>query len=407
MRSLWRTLVSFDNLMIMVLTCIGVATLWYIPRNVGFLSPFAQAFGDLDFTDMVTGRLLRDVRMADTNIVLVNIGHLDRAEIAELLNVIDRHEPAVVGIDAFFRRPKEEAPEGDDALETAMASIDRLVLVSELQFAGEVHPDPWTGGIDAPFDRIALSLDRFSRHAAHGYANFPIDSSSTFRTLREVSFVEPVANSMYERSFPVEIVRLFDTAAARVALERGHPLESVRFTGPLESFYHIDHDQVLDPEVDKSFLRGKIVVLGFLGRVIGDLSMEDAFFTPLNENYVGRSFPDMYGTVIHANVISQILRREYIERMRPSTSWIIAIALLMVNVMAFTWMFTHVDRWYDVFAVTMQLVQSIGIVWLSVILFSGADYKAELKLALLGVVLVGTVHDLYQDSLKKIIRRSR
>jgi CHASE2 domain-containing sensor protein len=52
--------------------------------------------------------------------------------------------------------------------------------------------------------------------------------------------------------------------------------------------------------------------LGFLGEIIGDYVPGDIFFTPLNKKIIGRSLPDMYGVVVHANIIKMILDKEFI-----------------------------------------------------------------------------------------------
>ena len=68
-------------------------------------------------------------------------------------------------------------------------------------------------------------------------------------------------------------------------------------------------------KADLSFIKDKIVLLGFMGINLNDKTFEDIFFTPLNERYAGKSFPDMYGVVIQANIISMILNKKYINTM--------------------------------------------------------------------------------------------
>jgi len=402
-----RTLFSFDNLAITIATIAVVGLLYVIPQNFDFLNPVSKALGDLDITDMVFSQFRNeDDTPVDTNIVLVNIGMADRSEIAMMLRHLSQHEPAAVGIDAFFRAPKDSA--SDTELAEAMAQVRNLVLVSKVAFkkeSGEEDVERWAMSDvaeDEVYDTLETSHPLFTRHAAHGYANLVLDQEASFMTCREVSFVEPWGTST-EYSFPVELARVVNPEAAERAIARGEGEQTVNFHGNYGTFYHVDAWQALDPDFDLSFVRGKIVLLGFMGPDLETRSLEDAFFTPLNENYIGRSFPDMYGVVIHANVITMILRGNYIESMDQRTSILIGLLVLVANVMMFTWMYEHHEKWYDMFAVAVQLAESLGIMYLIIIVFDRYDYKLALTPALLSVFLVGTVHDLYQDSLKKII----
>ncbi len=61
--------------------------------------------------------------------------------------------------------------------------------------------------------------------------------------------------------------------------------------------------------------RDKIVLIGYVGDRIDIDTGEDKFFTPLNSKYIGKANRDMYGIVVHANIISTILNGHYIRVM--------------------------------------------------------------------------------------------
>ena len=402
-----KVLFSFDNLAITIATVGAIAAFYFIPQNFDFLDPVGEALGDLDITDMVFSQFRNDEDIpVDTNVVLVNIGMADRAEIAQILNNINWYEPAVVGIDAFFRAPKDSA--GDMALAQAMAQTPNLVLVSKVAFSEESQEEDmerWEMSDVDPdrlYDTLELSHPLFAGKGAHGFANLVIDSEESFMTCRLVSFIEPWTGGT-EYSFPIEIVRRFDERAADRALERGISEQVVNYHGNIGTYYNLDVWQAIDPELDLSFVRGKIVLLGFMGPDFETKSLEDAFFTPLNRNYIGRSFPDMYGVVVHANTISMIMRGNFIETMSTEASLWIGFIVLVINVMMFTYMYEHHEDWYDVFAVSVQLMESISMLFLIVWVFDRYDYKLALTPAIISVFVVGTVHDLYQDSIKKLI----
>lgn len=400
----------FDNVMIVLSTIVVVGLLFYIPKNFDFLSPIGKALSDVDLTDVVFSQFRDDQRReVDTNIVIVNIGQANRGEIAQILENINRHEPAAVGIDAFFRQPKEA--ESDSMLQAALDATQHLVLVSKVAYKADLA-DADLGQYDESvvtderaFDTLETSHPMFAQHASTGFANMIIDQDAAFMTVREVSFSESCAGKN-EVSFPIRLAQIVDPAAAQRALARGLPKEVINFHGNIESFYHIDVDQALDPATDLSVVRGKVVLLGYCGPNFQTRSLEDNFFTPLNSQYVGRSYPDMFGVVIHANTLAMIRNGDYIGAMSTTTSIVLGLVILVLNVMLFTFLYTKYEVWYDVIAVAVQLGESLLGVFLILYVFNHYNYKLALTPTLVGVALVGTVHDLYQDSIKKIIVRT-
>ena len=408
MRSVLRILFSFDNVMI-VLGTVGLAAAFYfIPQNFNFLDPIGQALGDMDITDMAFSQFRDEEKMTvDTNIVIVNIGLTDRSGIADIINNLNRFQPAVIGVDAFFRNPKDEW--GDSLLRDALENTENLVLVSKVAFKEESREgvaDAWakTSEIFAgrDFDTLETSHPMFMEGARTGYSNLIINQEVSFMTCREVSFSEQCSGKT-ENSFAIELAKAKSPAKAQVALMRGNVSETINFRGNVEKFYSIDVDQAIDTAQDLSFIRNKVVLCGYMGPELGTHTLDDNFFTPLNEHYVGRSYPDMYGVVIHANTVSMILNGSYIEVMPFWLSMVVGFSLLVVNVMMLTFMYRQFEAWYDLFAVTVQLGESLLILFLIVSVFANSNYKLALTPALFGVFLVGTVHDLYQDSLKKVI----
>lgn len=410
-------MLSFDNLMITVGTIVAALLLYVVPRNFDFLSPVGAALSDLDITDMVFSKFRSDDRVVtDTSIVLVNIGELDRAGIAAQVVAIAAHQPAVIGIDAFFRAPKDSV--ADSTLAAVMEATPNIVLVSKLERRADLLADEQGGSavhvvgtqgddVDraestAMFDTLITSMPRFAQHARRGFANLVTVGNEQAKTCREVSLQEPCAGRT-EFSFPIELVRAVAPEKADAALRRGNPTETINYIGDQRRFFVLDVDDVLDPEADLSMVRGKIVIMGFLGDHIGDRSIEDKLFTPMNEHYVGRSIPDMFGAVIHANVVSMILRQDFVWTMLPWQKIGLALVLLVFNVFLFTYIYTRHENWYDVLALVTQLSQSIGLLVVTIWLFDGYAIKLDPTSALFGVFLVGPVHDLYQDSIKKII----
>jgi CHASE2 domain-containing sensor protein len=400
--SLTRLIFKFDNLMIMIGTVLMVSALYVIPQNVDFLDPVGNALGDIDLTDMVFSQFRGEEQSTvDTNIVLVNIGQANREEIAQILDHVNAFEPLVVGMDAFFWQPKDSA--SDEHLRSAFATTTNLVMVSKVAFTEEYDDDSTTEGNGSnAFDTLVTSHPMFMEGAQTGFANFVIDEDNDYLMCRETALRDSCAGRI-EPSFALRMAMIADPAAAKVAMARPLGPETINYHGNAGAFYYIDLDQALDAEMDLSIVQGKVVLLGYMGTIPGEVSLVDRWFTPLNPRYVGRSIPDMYGVVVHANVLSMIMRGNYIGSM--STWWSIAfgLVLLFVNVTMFTYIYERFESWYDVLAVTIQLFESIALLFLVVYVFDRMQYKLAFTPALFGVFLFGTVHDLYHDSIKKLL----
>lgn len=412
MRSFLRQLFSLDTVMVTMATCVAVALLYVVPQNFDFLSPMSQALGHFDITDMVFSKFRDENRIqTDTSIVLVNIGDLDRAGIATVLQRVAAEQPKAIGLDALLRSPRD--PLGDSVLAAALAATPSVVLVSKLAHRSDfLSTDSVVLGgqletKDADehnrhFDTVVHSLHSFTRHTGQGFANLVTEGEGAALTCREVSFQEPTpAGTAF--SFPLQLARLADSAAVQRALDRGNHVETINYLGNVQAFRRYDVADVSDPSTDLSSLRGAIVLMGFMGESFDDDSNIDKFFTPLNSQYVGRSLPDMFGVVVHANVLSMILRNDFIDTMSTEAGIFIGLAVLLFNVALFSTIFAAYEDWYDTLALVLQLVQSLLCLFLTIVVFDKFSYKLDLTPTLLGIALVGTVHSLYQDSLKKII----
>src|SRR5882672_2658127 len=103
--------------------------------------PVSQALGEFELTDYAFSNLRPDPTV-DQRIVLVNIGHVTRREVANQLNIIRQYKPKVIGIDGFFDcegglRDSVNCPElldtlGNLLLTDAIKEAGNVVLVTKL-----------------------------------------------------------------------------------------------------------------------------------------------------------------------------------------------------------------------------------------------------------------------------------
>jgi CHASE2 domain-containing sensor protein len=368
-----------------------------IPIQSDVLNPVESTFDDFELTDIVFSKLRPDtLYKADTNIVLVNIGRLNRAGIAEQIKIINRYKPKVIGIDAAFRTPK--SLEGDTALAHAMASVENLVLVSGVhQFNKETNQ----------YDTLETSHPMFNVHGDTGFANLIVESDDYYKSCRSFSPKEKVRGHT-ELAFPVKVAQVYQPSIIKRFLQRDNAYEYINYRGNFTSgsFYAVDVTEVFDPEWDGSFLRDKIVLMGYMGEDFQSRTLEDKLYTPLNENYVGKAHPDMYGVVVHANSISMILREEYINDAPAVIEILIAVVLCFLNVVLFTLIMNHFGDWYDSLTIIWQLMQTCIIMYVVVALFYMFNLKINLTLALAAVLLSSNALELYYHIVLRMYSRT-
>jgi CHASE2 domain-containing sensor protein len=162
-------------------------------------------------------------------------------------------------------------------------------------------------------------------------------------------------------------------------------------------FYAIDIDQVMNGDFAPELFKDKIVIMGFLGDYFGDPSWEDKYFTPLNKKVAGRANPDMFGVVVHANIVSMILNEDYVGELSGWEQIAIAILLGILTVALFIIVDEKLPVWFDAMSVLIQVVQILLISGLVVYAFAVFNFKLELSLALGVSALIGPCYDLMKS----------
>ena len=362
----------------------------FVALNLEFLNPFEKALKDFQVTDLAFSRFQQD-RYFEDRIVLVNFGHISRGQLAVVLDSIARYEPAAVGIDAFFSKPKK--PAEDFRLHMAMRKIKNLVLVSKLD-SFDVNTNRYR--------HLKTSTPLFHSVSHSGFANFITGGEDGTLTTRRFTPVQPVGDTA-EHFLGVEMLRLSDPEHYQKVIDRGNDLETIRYNGNIGSFFRVDYPQILNGTANLEILRGKYVLVGYMGEPMGRPDLEDIFFTPLNENIAGRSLPDMFGVVVHANILSMMLRDRFIDRL--SNGWDIFFALLfaIANGALFLYWAEHKRAFFEIGVRIVQTLQLLAITAVTIYLLSHYHVKLRLGLSTFIVATSGDFVDIYHSALSERI----
>jgi CHASE2 domain-containing sensor protein len=357
------------------------------------LDPIGDALSDVEITDIVFSQF-RGETEADENIVLVNIGMLPRAGIAEQINIISKYNPKVIGLDCFFELPKDSV--GDSLLASAIANAGNIVMASKLALCDQEKGE---------CDTLVGSNPMFTQHATSmGFANLISDAvhQDQFKTNRTFTPMEKVRGEE-NYAFAVELANYYDPESVDHLFKRENPYEVINYRGYGRlggKFFSLDVLDVFQENFDPSIIEDKIVIFGFLGNDFSDPSWEDKYYTPLNENYAGRTNPDMFGMTIHANIIAMILNRDYINLMPTWLSVLLSVFLCYINVYLFTIIFKHKQLWYDGLTKTIQIAEAIILLYIIILIFHELAYKLNITLGIVAILLAGDALEVYQGVIK-------
>lgn len=127
----------------------------------------------------------------------------------------------------------------------------------------------------------------------------------------------------------------------------------------------------------------------------------------MNENYVGKAKNDMFGGVIHANIISQILDEDPIDQMSGRTEIILAILFCLFNVFLFKIIYGAMPKWYDGITKIFQLFEVMVLATLMIYLLLVYNYKADFTLAMIVIALSGDSIEVYHGVVKNLFSKER
>jgi CHASE2 domain-containing sensor protein len=416
MKKFWTDVVMATVMVFLAMW--GISGLSKLTVSSAFDS-IGSALGDFELTDYVFNRFREDPNV-DTSIVVVNIGLLNRRGIAEQIKILSKYKPKVIGIDGFFDcrtglRDTVNCPQlrdmmGNLMLSDAIKEAGNVVLVTKLLQSQKVMQQ----NLPDVYDSLRLSDPMFREHAmAEGFASLETDAAyqDDAKTCRTFNPAMKVGDSTVY-AFGVQLAAAYDRRKAEKFVSRDNYSEVINYRGNIVDFfgqtrypqlyYTLDADQVLKEEFAPGMIQGKVVILGFLGEYLGDPSWTDKFYTPLNKKMAGKANPDMFGVVVHANIVSMILNEDYVNKMPQELELLLAFVFCMLNVALFWIISHHLPLWYDGITKTLQFAQIIFYSFLMVMIFDWYSFKLNITYTLIAIALVGDVFEIYMNIIKML-----
>ncbi|MEL7006443.1 MAG: CHASE2 domain-containing protein, partial [Bacteroidota bacterium] len=388
----------------------GIYTFLQLPIFDAF-NPISVALSDFEMTDIAFSKMRgRDDVPSDTNVVVVNISApyiIKRSDFAQQVRIINKYDPKVIGVDSFYDVPKSDTL-GDLLLADALSEVKNLVMVTSLIYNES----------NETYDSLRRSWEPFRANAHEGFANLDTDANvqQDFKACRQFPPTKMV-NGEKQLAFSVKVAELFNPAAAKRFLDRNNEWETINYSGNIVDLHNasdfsgkftfLDWDTVLDENFEPSLIKDKIVLFGFAGENIFDTSWDDKFFTPLNRHYAGKTNPDMYGVVVHANIISMILQDAPIDSLSIFWDIVLGVLLCFLNVVLFSIIYHKLPKWYDGLTKLIQLAEVLVLVFIIILVFANSSFSLNLTIGLAAVALAGDSLEVYYGVVDNLIVRIR
>ncbi len=380
-----------DSVLSTLLILITIIIIPAIISGINFLQPFIKAFEDIQITDVNYSKL-RDPSLIppDSNIIIFDVEQLSTQGLIMLIAQINNYQPKVLAIDLMIE-PTENELENLALLEI-LKETKNLVLPAKL-----INPKL----MNFVCDSIYYGNKLFSGIGTRGFTNLIDDGDKEFKTVRDF-LIGIDYNRSYVFSFPVQIAKLFDESAFSDLIERGKNLEIINYRGNIKKFSFANGDDILNYYEDLEFINDKIVILGIDGFFRGYDLLEDLYFTPMNANTAGRTFPDMSQVTIIANIVSMILDRNYINSMPSWLSYLMAVTICFLTCLCFDYISKKNRKWYEISSLMIFVFMSIILLFFTLIIFDFYHYQLRLTEALFTIALAVFVYQIYAESLKPI-----
>ncbi|NLR95006.1 CHASE2 domain-containing protein [Flammeovirga agarivorans] len=370
--------------------------------QVELINVFEQVFENFELTDVYYSKLRsQQSESFEDEVILVNIGNLDRKGIAKSILRLSEGKPKVMGIDATFVGPRPQDPAGDFLLAQALNKVGNSFVMATM-------PDDWDLNRNE-FDTLVMPYAPFAARTDHGHVYTGILTDEDFTTWRNFpTYIEVDGKKEYALS--VKLAQKFAPEKTEKFLARNNQVESIYFKGNLDKFIKLDISDFEDPNRTFEIVKDKIVLLGYMGDGYTDRHWDaDKFYTPLNNNVVGRGYPDMFGVVVHANIISMILNETYIDMMPDWLSYVLAFLVCYLNAIIFMWIVENRNLaiWYNAITKSIQLLEAIIILSMTMLLFGSFRYHANFALLFLVVLLSGDLIEIFAEIVLRMFFKAK
>ncbi len=347
----------------------------------------------------------KESRLYDNRILIINSGITDRTELADAIQYLNKQDVKVIGLDllldSLYGKPS------DTLLRDAIQACDRIVLGYTF-LEGNDHSESTFGFQPDSF---------FSKHASTAFVNLGSNDGLSVRAFEPFH----VINGQEREAFSVQIASLYEPNTPQILKNRNHTKEWINFRrvqpGAQNMYFPVNSGKVIHytlleiknflrdtSQFEPDYFKDKIVLIGFCGENEQALSMKDRYYTPLNEQYTGRSLPDMHGVVVHANIISMLLDQDFIFDVSHAGIYLFSFLLFLFNYFLFKTIH-HLDFFRSLpYIRILQVAEFFILLGICLALLLSMNIKLGFTFLATCVILSYELYEAYEQKLKSRIQ---
>ena len=371
----------FDAFIINIFTFLAVLLLWAIIDSVDLFNPLDEFFDNFDYTDLYYSELRHNDMVPDTNIFIVNIGTLSRAELAKQITVLQKFQPKVIGIDAVFAEQKGM----EDYLLKQALNLDNNIVLGGF---GEFDEDDEDEAIGI------IKSNPFFGEFPVGHLEFIADPKIVREFDKFIRFNDTIINA-----FSLEIMSKYDPNVFLEFAQRKSKTEIINYRAGYHPYIIFDYEEISDTNSNLEIIKDKIVLMGYVRMHQGaPTDTIDSHFTPIKRSEYG--YADTKGIEIHAHILSMLLSKDYVQKVPDWINYLIALIICQLFLMWLVYYYVHGAKLFDILSKPIQFLLIVLVLWATFMIFAKFGIKIDMIPSVLTLVLCIEVLYLYEETLE-------
>ncbi|MCX7735094.1 MAG: CHASE2 domain-containing protein [Candidatus Kapabacteria bacterium] len=358
--------------------------------SADIFTPLKRVFEDFAITDVNTYFRDEDNIKPDTNIILIDNSKLEFDETLDLIAKLNVFNPKVIALEELHF--DEISPESMTKLDSLISELKNKFVIGYRLF--DLEKQDYLNIYDS------IRYNFYNRHRdILGYIDLDFQKDKRFYTQREF-FPIIKADSGIIHSLAYKISFLFGSKHLDKRYTDKTDKEVINFIGNFNKFFFYRGKELLYDEEPVNRFTNKIILIGNCPVFDSEKELDDLYFTPLNKNYAGRTFPDMFKVIIIANIINMFNQGSFYNIMPGLFIILIAFLITYFNFILFLKVTEYKKELYELVSIFAFLIQSTLIILLTYYFYFSFNFDLKLTLSLIAIAATVFIFEAYVDSIK-------
>ena len=357
--------------------------------SADIFTPLKRVFEDFAITDINTDFREDNFIEPDTNIVLIDNSYLNIDETILLIEKINNFKPKIIGLEELDLNSLNSATVS--ILDSLINIMDQKIVIGYKLFDVEQSQK-----FDF-YDSLKYSFYK-KNQIVWAYNDLDFKNDKRFYTQREF-YPSITADTGLILSFAVKISGYFKPESFNI-LKRSGGWELINYRGNYNKFFFYEGSELVNDDNPVNRFTDKIILIGNCPVFDTAKNLDELYFTPLNPNYTGRTFPDMFKLIILANIINMLICGSFYNTMPGVFIVIIAFVITYLNFILYLNVSKFKKELYELVSIFAFLFQSTIIIILTYYFYYTFNLDLKLTLTLIAIATTVFIFEAYIDSIK-------